>query len=62
MYYSEITRGGVSEAEAHLQIIALCERWYYSVHPNGDFVKYFKKHSDHLLCIDQWNCFKQIRE
>ena len=61
MYYSEITRGGVSEAEAHIQI-ALCERWYYSAHPNGDFVKYFKKHSDHLLRIDQWNCFKQIRE
>ena len=61
MYYSEITRGKVTEIEAHMQIIALCERWYNLAHPSGNFINYFKGHAD-LLNIEQWPCFVEINE
>lgn len=61
MYYSDLSRDEVTEIEAHMQIIELCERWYNLAHPNGDFVKYFKKHPD-LLSIEQWPCFMEVGE
>lgn len=60
-YYSKITENPITETQAHMQIISLCERWYNSAHPNGDFEKYFKKHPE-LLSIEQWSCFEKIHE
>ncbi len=61
MYYSEITCDRITEIEAHMQILALCERWHNLAYPNGDFIKYLKKHTN-LLNIEQWPCFIKIKE
>ena len=54
MYYSNISESIVSEEEAHLQILQVCERWYRIAHPNGNFEDYFIKHSD-LILIGRWS-------
>lgn len=61
MYYSNISQSIVSEEEAHLQIIQICERWFHLAHPDGNFEKYFVKHSD-LFLIKRWSCFEKISE
>jgi hypothetical protein len=61
MYYSEITCNGVTEIEAHMQIISICEQWYNLAHPQGDFVRYFKRHPD-LLYIEKWPCFVKLEQ
>jgi hypothetical protein len=59
MYYSHLSQSGIDEIQAHAQIIELCERWYNIAHPQGDFVKYLKNHTD-LLDIERWNCFIKL--
>jgi hypothetical protein len=44
----------VSEEEAHMQIIQICERWYRRTHPNKNFESYFVKHPD-LILIERWS-------
>jgi hypothetical protein len=61
MYYSDISQSVISEEEAHLQIIQICERWFHIAHPNENFEDYFVKHPD-LITIERWPSFKEITE
>ncbi len=58
-YYSEVSKGEVTEAEAIKQIIDLCDLWYRMSHRSESLGQYLKEHTD-LLDIDQWNCFRKI--
>jgi hypothetical protein len=60
-YYSKITCGEVTEIEAQMQILQLCQKWFKLTHPKGNFTKYCTKHSD-LLDIDLWNCFEKLKQ
>jgi hypothetical protein len=59
-YFSDISHGEVSEAEALKQIIDFCDEWQQLSRRSQRLSLYFRQHPE-LLEIEAWGFFKKIK-